>query len=46
MEEHEKNKFVKQIAKLKAHGGGDCPELTFKGMIDAIAAGINFINRT
>lgn len=34
--------FEKAIEKLHAHGGGDCPELTFKGILDAIAAGPNY----
>lgn len=28
--------FVKEVDKLRAHGGGDYPELTFKGMIAAM----------
>ena len=35
----EKEKFVEAIASLSVLSGGDCPELTFKGMIDAIDAG-------
>ena len=29
---------MKAINRLRAHGGGDCPELTFKGILDALAA--------
>ena len=29
--------FVTEINKLRAHGGGDCPELTFKGILDAMS---------
>lgn len=28
--------FVKEVNKLRAHGGGDGPELTFKGMLAAL----------
>ena len=28
--------FVQDIKALKAHGGGDCPELTFKGILEAL----------
>ena len=28
--------FVNDISALKAHAGGDCPELTFKGILDAM----------
>ena len=28
--------FVTEINRLKAYGGGDCPELTFKGILDAM----------
>merc|ERR1719309_791260 len=31
--------FAAAINKLRAHGGGDCPELTFNGIIDAIKVG-------
>ena len=31
----EREEFVSAIAALSADGGGDCPELAFKGMIDA-----------
>jgi len=30
------DQFVTEINKLRAHGGGDCPELTFKGILDAM----------
>ena len=36
----EKDRFVEEIASLSASDGGDCPELTFKGMNDAIDEGI------
>ena len=32
----EGNQFVRAINSLKAHGGGDCPELTFEGIRKAI----------
>ena len=35
----ERDRFVKVIESLEPHGGGDCPELAFKGMIDAINEG-------
>lgn len=38
-EETERNRFVKAIDSLSPHSGGDCPELTFKGMNDAIDEG-------
>ena len=38
-EKTERNRFVKAIDSLSPHSGGDCPELTFKGMIDAIDEG-------
>ncbi|XP_031573152.1 von Willebrand factor A domain-containing protein 7-like [Actinia tenebrosa] len=31
--------FIKELQKLRAHGGGDYPELTFKGMLDAMEEG-------
>ena len=37
--ETERNRFVKAIDSLSPHSGGDCPELTFKGMNDAIDEG-------
>ena len=33
--QNERKQFVSAIANLSANGGGDCPELAFKGMIDA-----------
>ena len=30
--------FVKAIGALSPHGGGDCLELTFRGIIDALNA--------
>lgn len=39
MESDQKQEFVKAIGNLRANGGGDCPELAFKGMMDAIAEG-------
>ena len=38
----QKNQFVTDIQKLRAHGGGDCPELTFKGILDAMAESPNY----
>ena len=35
----EGNQFKNAIQALHADGGGDCPELTFKGILDAIAEG-------
>ena len=35
----QKNEFVKAIDALYHHGGGDCPEKTFKGILDAILEG-------
>ena len=37
--ETETDRFVKAIASLSPRAGGDCPELTFKGMSDAIDEG-------
>jgi len=34
--ESERQQFVSSISSLTASGGGDCPELAFKGMIDAL----------
>ena len=31
--------FVAKIKELRAHGGGDCPEMAFKGIIEALNAG-------
>jgi len=36
--ETEKERFVNAIAGLYHHGGGDCPELTFKGIRNAMDA--------
>ena len=33
----EKNQFKNAIQAQRANGGGDCPELTFKGILDAMA---------
>ena len=38
IKDEERKKFVKAIESLRPHGGGDCPELAFKGMINAIDA--------
>ena len=38
-EETERDKFVKAIGSLMPISGGDCPELTYRGMIDAIDGG-------
>ena len=32
------NEFIAKINKLRPHGGGDCPEMTFKGIIEALKA--------
>ena len=32
----EAGEFQKEIDKLKAHGGGDCPEYTFAGILGAL----------
>ena len=37
--ETETQRFLQAIDSLVPHDGGDCPELTFKGMIDAIDEG-------
>ena len=34
--------FKNAINALRAHAGGDCPELTFKGILDAIAESPNY----
>ena len=31
--------FIAKIKALRAHGGGDCPEMAFKGIIEALNAG-------
>ena len=31
--------FIAKIKELRARGGGDCPEMAFKGIIEALAAG-------
>ena len=35
----EGEKFLKALGALRAHGGGDCPELAFTGMVNALDAG-------
>lgn len=35
-EDGQGSQFINAIKKLKAHAGGDCPELTFEGMRNAI----------
>ncbi|PFX21151.1 von Willebrand factor A domain-containing protein 7 [Stylophora pistillata] len=35
-EQSNAGEFVKAINALKAYGGGDCPEYTFKGMLEAL----------
>ena len=37
--EKERADFVNAIGRLRAAGGGDCPELAFKGMMEALNAG-------
>ena len=36
MNETEAAAFVDAINDLRAHGGGDCPEYTFKGILEAL----------
>ena len=38
----EKTQFVSAINALRANGGGDCPELTFKGILDGMAESPNY----
>lgn len=38
----ERTQFVSAIDALHAHGGGDCPELTFKGILDGMAESPNY----
>lgn len=38
MKAGEGKKFIKAIETLYPHGGGDCPELAFRGIIDALEA--------
>lgn len=38
----EKTQFVGAINALRANGGGDCPELTFKGILDGMAESPNY----
>ena len=38
----EGKQFENAIKALRAHGGGDCPELTFKGILDGMAESPNF----
>ena len=33
------DQFIKEINALNAHAGGDCQELTFKGILDAMNFG-------
>ena len=33
---------MNDIRRLRAHAGGDCPELTFKGILDALAESPNY----
>lgn len=35
----DRNKFLQKVKQLRAHGGGDCKEKTFHGIIDAINKG-------
>lgn len=39
MKAGEKKKFIKKIESLSPHGGRDCPDLAFGGIIDALNAG-------
>lgn len=36
MDEIDAGEFVKAINNLRANGGGDCPEYTFTGMLEAL----------
>ena len=38
-EESEAGEFVKAINALTAYGGGDCPEYTFRGMLETFRFG-------
>ena len=38
----EGKQFENAINALRAHGGGDCPELTFKGILDGMAESPNY----
>lgn len=38
-DEQEGAEFLKALRALRAHGGGDCPELAFTGMANALEAG-------
>jgi len=38
----EKIQFLNAIQGLRAHAGGDCPELTFTGILDAMAESPNY----
>lgn len=38
-DETEAGEFVEAIKNLRAHGGGDCPEYTFRGMLEALYEG-------
>ena len=38
-DEGEGAEFLKALQALTAHGGGDCPELAFTGMVNALEAG-------
>lgn len=39
MEPGKGKEFVKEIENLIPHGGGDCPELAFQGMYNALSSG-------
>lgn len=41
MRDGEGDKFIKAIEALSANGGGDCPELTFTGIINAFNEGVD-----
>ncbi|XP_057291426.1 hemicentin-1-like isoform X2 [Hydractinia symbiolongicarpus] len=37
--EEKRDEFITAISNLRAYGGGDCPELAFKGMLNALDQG-------
>lgn len=39
LETGKNNEFIRRIELLRASGGGDCPEMTFKGIIEALKKG-------
>ena len=41
-EDHQSIEFVQAINALNAHSGGDCPEYTFQGILNALGQGPRF----